>query len=162
MYQVITEQRPFLFDYPATAGTEIQPPYPLSILPVAQANYISAGHELALEDYNGKIYARQAGVAGAINNNLVLRLYYPMQPGFWYDLDGSGANDAAEGAFIPWLDRNPGTTVGTPFPVRYTVRWPDAVPILEVGDTLFEAKKGLPGVANWASAQMVYLSLIHI
>ncbi len=159
VYQVITEQRPFLFDYPATAGTEIQPPYPLSILPVAPANYISAGHELALEDYNGKIYARQAGVAGAVNNNLILRLFYPMQPGFWYDLDGNGANDLAEGAFVPWLDRNPGTTVGTPLPVRYTVRWPDAVPILEVGDTLFEAKKGLPGVANWASAQMVYDTL---
>ncbi len=159
VYQVITEQRPFLFDYPATAGTEIQPPYPLSILPVAPANYISAGHELALEDYNGKIYARQAGVAGAVNNNLILRLFYPMQPGFWYDLDGNGANDLPEGAFVPWLDRNPGTIVGTPLPVRYTVRWPDSVPILEVGDTLFEAKKGLPGVANWASAQMVYDTL---
>jgi len=159
VYQVITEQRPFLFDYPATAGTEIQPPYPLSILPVADANYISAGQELALEDYNGKIYARQAGVAGAVNNALVLRLFYPMQPGFWYDLDGNGANDIGEGSFIPWLDRNPGTTVGTPIPVRYTVRWPDSVPVLEVGETLFEAKKGLPGVANWASAQLVYDTL---
>jgi probable HAF family extracellular repeat protein len=159
VYQVITEQRPFLFDYPATAGTEIQPPYPLSILPVAAANNISAGQELALEDYNGKIYARQAGIAGAVNNSLILRLFYPMQPGFWYDLDGNGSNDLGEGAFIPWLDRSPGTTVGTPIPVRYTVRWPDAVPTLEVGDTLFEAKKGLPGVANWASAQMVYDTL---
>lgn len=159
VYQVLTEQRPFLFNYPATVGTEIQPPYPLSILPIGPGNYISKGQQLALKDYNGKVYARQAGVAGAVNSDLELRFYYPMQPGFWYDINGDGINDARESEFIPWLDRNPATTPATPIPIVYTVRWPDEVPVLEVGDTLFEAKKGLPGVANWASAQLVYDTL---
>ena len=35
---MVAEQAPYYFIYPGLAGTEIQPPYPLSILPVSARN----------------------------------------------------------------------------------------------------------------------------
>ncbi len=159
VYQVYTEEPPYSFSYTGTAGTEINPPYPLSALPLSLDNYVSAGEYITRRDYRGKYFAKRAGELGDINSDLVMRFFYPLQPGFWYDLDDVSGNDLAVGTFLPWLDRAPDGEVGVPVPVSYDIRWPDETPVLEVGESLFEAKKGLPGVADWASARIVYDSL---
>ncbi len=159
VYEVMSEMPPYGFLYQGIAGTEVAPPRPLSVLPLAPQNYISAGHHVALEDYRGRVLARQAGTSGGINDQLEMRYFYPLQPGFWYDLDGTPGDDLPVGTFVPWLDRLRGGVVGTPVPVRYEIRWPDSAPTLEVGESLLRAKKGLPGVADWASARIVFDSL---
>lgn len=159
VYRVVTEEAPYFFQYRGIVGTEIQPPYPLSILPLTPENYIAAGHDIALEDYKGKIYARNAELRGQQNSDLDLRFFYPLQPGFWYDLNNTLGNDAAVGTSVAWLDSRPGGTPGTPVPVRYTIRWPDTAPVLEVGETLFRAKHGLPNVADMAAVRVVHDSL---
>lgn len=159
VYEVVSEMPPYGFVYQGVAGTEVAPPRPLSLLPLAPGNYISGGHHVALKDYRGRVLARQAGLTGGINDQLEMRYFYPLQPGFWYDLDSTPGNDLAVGTFVPWLDRLRGGVVGTPVPVRYEIRWPDTAPTLEVGESLLRAKKGLPGVADWASARIVFDSL---
>jgi probable HAF family extracellular repeat protein len=157
VYKVVAEEDPYYFRYSGIAGNEVQPPLPLSVLPLAEQNYIAAGHNIALEDYKGKIYARAAGVRGALDSSLVLRFYYPYQPGFYWT--GEYGSQVDTSTFLPWLDRLAGGVVGRPVDVRYEIRWPDDAPVLEVGETLMRSKHGLPAVMDMASARLVYDSL---
>lgn len=113
--------------YTATAGELIEPPYPLStFLPVcSDSYYVDAEGHPWWEDYQGNIYAKKGGdVEGDVEG--VLRFFYPLQDGFFYDIDGDGLADVNEGECIPWLDRlaDP-ESGGTPVDVHYTINWPD-------------------------------------
>jgi probable HAF family extracellular repeat protein len=152
-YQVITEEAPYFFRYDGEAGKEIQPPMPVSILQLCQDSYGVSGPYW--EDYKGKLYARAAGPEGR-HTNLVARYFYPLQPGFYYDTDHDGNDNAAVGDAVPWLDRRPEGQIGVPVDITYNIRWPDATPVLQVGETLFNAKRGLPGVLKMAKAQIIY------
>ena len=60
---------------------------PLSVLPLCDESQGVAGPYW--EDWKGKLYARAAGPEG-LATNVVLQWFYPLQPGFFYDLDGDG------------------------------------------------------------------------
>ncbi len=141
------------FTYPGVAGNEINPPLPLSVLTLcANSAGVSGPY---WEDYHGKIYARAAGLEGG-HTNIVVRWWYPLQPGFYYDFDRNGTNDLPAGSCLPLLDRRPGGTPGTPIDVTYDIRWPDDPPVLNLGETLANARRGLPDVQHMADVRIIY------
>jgi hypothetical protein len=156
VFQVVAEQAPHFFQYSGVAGTEVAPPLPLSLLPRATKSTFTSGP--GWEDHKGTLYARAAGPEGS-STNLVVRWYYPLQEGWWFDLDGDGVNDRTVGTEIPWLDRHgsghTALTDGTPVAVDYVLSWPDA-PVLEVGSSLLGARNGLPAVGSMARVQIIH------
>jgi hypothetical protein len=153
VFQVLAEDATFRFQYPGEAGKEIQPPRPLSLLTLCDASAAISGPWF--EDYNGKIYARAAGTLNT-GTNIVVRWFYPLQPGFFYDLNRDGVTDAPFSSCLPLLDRRVGGVVGTPINVTYNITWPTSVPTLQIGETLINAKFGLPAVRNFANAAIVF------
>ncbi|MBL9128381.1 MAG: LamG domain-containing protein, partial [Verrucomicrobiales bacterium] len=159
---VVAGEGPYLFQYDGTAGTEIAPPYPLSLLPLSPESYGRSGPYW--EDYAGKLYARAAG-AGGNPTNVVIRWFYPIQPGFFYDFNGDKTNDVANGTPVAWLDRRsngalaaPNATQGdegTPIDATYLIRWPKT-PTLQIGETLMTSKRNLPAVKNMARLESIY------
>jgi hypothetical protein len=43
--------------------------------------------------------------------------------------------------------------------VTYNITWPTNAPALQIGETLLTAKRGLPAIENWASAQVAFDTL---
>ncbi|MBX3745560.1 MAG: hypothetical protein KF833_09655 [Verrucomicrobiae bacterium] len=156
-YAVVDEQAPWFFRFDGLAGTEIQPPLPLSTLPLmTQANRMVSGP--AWQDVQGRFYARAAGLDGG-DADVVLQWFYPLQPDFFYDLDRNGVPDLQPGQPVPWLDRRPGGITGQPMNVTYVIRWPSGTPPLLVGQSLTTATGGLPDIADMAAAQVVFDSM---
>jgi hypothetical protein len=81
---------------------------------------------------------------------------YPLLDSFYFDLDGNGSSDVAPGSCVPWLDRLPGGTPGQGINVTFDLRWPSQVPTLQVGETLMDARNGLPAVQSFAQASILY------
>ncbi len=163
VYKVVAEQAPYFFTYAGTVGKEVQPPLPLSLMPGCANSYIQPpDSQVGWEDYKGKVYARMAGPEGS-NTNLMIRWFYPMQPGFFHPDATLGVGDC-----LAWLDRRPagelrspnaGTGApGTPLDVVYDIRWDDH-PTLQIGETLIHSKRGMPDVFNMANAQVIFDSL---
>ncbi|MDJ0653629.1 MAG: hypothetical protein QNJ40_05735 [Xanthomonadales bacterium] len=161
------------FRYSGTAGTPVFPPYPLSILPgctetlaVGQA-FGEAPPPPFFQDYKNQIWAASEGSGEML-------FAYPLQPGFFYDLnnddeqddiDGDGEPDV-DGNCVPWLARLPAEEGGTsspnvPIKVAYDIIWPTDVPQLVIGETLLTPKRGLPDIFNQASTQVVYDDLYN-
>jgi polymorphic membrane protein len=180
IFQVFTEAEAtdgypeYSFVYDGRAGTLVQPPYPLSLLlPLCDAvSYAEPGPWWT--DYNGKIWARHGGT---IENNGVetgkVRWFYPLQAGFYYDLDGDGEQDAQVTECIPWLNKDPSNSdePEKPIAVTYHIRWPDDdywythpeggdtwryVPELRVGETLLIPKNELPDIMNQCSVAIIF------
>lgn len=160
VFKVVGEQAPYFFTYSGTAGKEIQPPLPLSLMPLSADSRIQpVNSEVGWEDYKGKIYARMAGPEGA-NTNLMVRWYYPMQPGFFHP-----DTNIAVGTSLAWLDRRGTNTltgvnagqgiVNTPIDVTYDIRWDDHF-VLQTGETLLHSRRGLPDVYNMANARVIF------
>ncbi|HMO64787.1 MAG TPA: hypothetical protein PKE47_06130, partial [Verrucomicrobiota bacterium] len=153
VYRVLATNAQHQFVYEGEAGKQLQPPAPLSLLPLCGAsNSWSSGP--GFQDHLGRLHARAAGPAGS-NAVIVARYFYPLQPGFFHDF-GDGANPPPVGACVPWLDRRPGGEPGTPVEVTYHIRWPDDVPTLQIGETLFGAKFGLPDLRRFARATVLF------
>ncbi|MEM0897216.1 MAG: malectin domain-containing carbohydrate-binding protein [Verrucomicrobiota bacterium] len=140
------------------AGKRVQPPYPLSTLTAqeeTERGEVATGLVDAYwEDHKGAVWARSAG-------QIVVKYHYPLLADFWYDLDGGGNPDNVTSA--PWLefvaaDEEPGngTPPGEPIKTVYNIEWPPFTPELFVGETLREAKRGLPGISDWAAAAIIY------
>jgi hypothetical protein len=142
------------FAYGGEAGKQLELPAPLSLLPlcVGSNTWVSGP---GFKDHQGRLYARAAGLNNT-SNSIVARYWYPLQPGFFYDLDRNGTPDAPVGDCVPWLDRRVGGLVGVPVNVTYNINWPENVPALQIGEALFHAKLGLPGLRNFARAQVIF------
>lgn len=157
VFGVVDEQAPYFFRYDGVAGNEIQPPLPISALPLmTRDNRAVSGP--AWQDYHGKFYARAAGFDGG-EGDVVMQWFYPLQPGFFFDLDRDGAPELAAGDAVPWLDRRLGGITGNPVNVTYAIEWPAGVPPLQIGQSLTTATDGLPDIADMAAAQVVFDSL---
>ena len=110
-------------------------------------------------DRKGQLWARAAGT-------LPIYMYYRMQEGFWfpqYDAD----DQPAVGTAVPWLSvfgngkcaADP--LAGEPACWTWTVEWPEEANEMKIGQTLYEAADGLPGVYNMKSVALVYPSAVE-
>src|SRR5262249_18424275 len=143
--------------FPAEAGKEILPPYPLSIFPICgDPGQTRAVSGQVYQDHLQKFYARLGPVPGGPDPRVVMNYFYQMQPDFFYDATGSGTNTVPAGTCILWQGLQPGANVATPNDVTFVVHWPIDVPVLELGETLLSPKHGLPGIQNFASARIIY------
>ncbi|MBA4373002.1 MAG: hypothetical protein C0402_09065 [Thermodesulfovibrio sp.] len=143
------------FNYQGTAGTPIFPPYPLRLLNGCTET-TGDGSPYWQDAVNDQYWARSAGTVG-------VSYYYPLLLGFDYaDYNTGGvASDPTNfngtvGQCVGWLDRTDGVTRGNPISVSYNISWPADVPVLQIGETLLTAKRGLPDITNQAAIQIVY------
>ncbi|MGV3661367.1 MAG: malectin domain-containing carbohydrate-binding protein [Prosthecobacter sp.] len=142
-------------NFKGTAGKRVQAPYPLSLFPdQAKTTYEAppAGTRNAYwQDRKGSIWARSDG-------QVIAKYWYPLLPDYWLDVDGNGVQDSA--TVVPWLEfyAGPNSTpqVGDAVKIVYDITWPQLVPQLFVGETLREAKRGLPEVSGWASGGIIF------
>jgi hypothetical protein len=153
--------------YRHTAGLLLQLPQPLTRMGVCEENKITQDPDTAAwQDHKGFTWARAAGT-------VILQYYYPLQEYFDYDLDSDGVPDVEAGTCIPWLDQLAGTTESTeinkPINIEYRFEWPESVPLIKPGETVFtskevtcsngaEAEKAcyLPTINGQAAAQIIY------
>jgi len=161
VFQVVAEDDRHRFDYPATAGALLQPPYPLSLLQLPRETYGVSGPWF--KDRKAAFWARAAGTDDG-PTNIVLRHYYPIQPGFYFPTESfvhfppSVVQTNLPPAGIPfaWLNQRPGAPLGEPTDILYEVRWPTNFSALNVGETLVTAKKGLPNIKDQTSVEVLY------
>lgn len=130
---------------PFDAATLIQPPYPLSVLmPCGESFYNDVVGTPFWKDHKNALWGRSPGTADYF-------LFYPLQPSFFNntDLDGDGNIEVA-GDCVPFL--------GSPLPgaVSYTIQWPDDLPEMYVGETLFSPKRGLPDIIGQQAVEIIY------
>lgn len=157
------------FSFPGFAGRTVEPPYPVRLQsPCPETRVVgevaSAPPPIPFyRDKNSQLWARAEGTGQ-------VRYWYPLQPGFFYDLDnddvmddvsGDGTFGNEAGACIPWMARLPVALGGTadpqaPIEVGYQIAWPADVPLLTVGETLLKAKRGLPEIYNQAATKVVF------
>ncbi len=167
-----------LFNYPVTAGTILQAPMPLPLLPLpldstgtvknrevpgvadsapaagSPAHYGS----FTVRDRKGAHWVYR-GPHAAASPSIGMQFYYTMREGFYVP----GGTQPAVGTLLPYLTpagttiANPSELVAaTPLTVVYRPVWPTAAPELRVAETLTLAKFGLPDVYSQVSAQVLY------
>jgi hypothetical protein len=177
-FRVLREDSRYQFSYPWTAGTRVQGPLPLPLLPLPQmadgsiANTEVAGAadsaaaagspasyaSFTFEDRKGYKWVYR-GPHATSAPTFGMQWYYPMQDGFW--IPGLSTPPAA-GTKLPFLRPlasgvAQGDAVnGTSLTVTYTPAWPQAVPSLRIAETLTLSKFGLPDVRNQKSAAVLY------
>ncbi len=147
------------FHYTGTAGTTVSPPYPVRLLPSCSSTTIAGETEAYLpapfyRDYSAQLWAKCAGDGVAF-------YHYPLQAGFFYDLDNDDLSDLGSGSCVPWLARLPEADGGTaeptqPIAVGYSVDWPASAPKLLVGETLLQPKRGLPDIVHQQAVTVAY------
>ena len=177
-FRVLREDSRYKFSYPWTAGTKLQGPLPLPLLPLPQkADGSIANTEVAgvadsaaaagspasyagftFEDRKGYKWVYR-GPHATSAPTFGMQWYYPMQAGFFVP---GLSTPPALGTKLPFL--RPLTSgvaqgdavSGTSLTVAYTPTWPTAVPSLRIAETLTLAKFGLPDVRNQKSAEVLY------
>lgn len=184
VYKVEAEGDEFTFNYTGTAGSLIQAPMPLPVLlpgaaycpntqPPTNPNgsYDATRRVIENEEDRAVVYQdknKQHWVSAARADGgtayLVMRYFYPVEPGFAFP--GYAEDDLPDlGECIPWLDKwatanqahgDHETGEGVPVDVTYEIDWPDEAPELRMGETLVEAKFGLPDITDQVSVRMVY------
>jgi len=146
------------FAFTGTAGDPIQPPYPLSEFSSCPENVLNGETEYSFRPFFQDVHDQ---VWAASEGHGTIGYYYPLQAGFFYDIDGNDVSDAAAGACIPWMAKLPQSMGGSefdnlPIQVAYQISWPEDPPLLESGETLLKPKRGLPDIYDQASVEIVY------
>lgn len=169
----------YSFQYPWTAGTLLQGPMPLPLMNLPMRNEQIANTEVVdgnpdpavantapatydtftFEDRKGYKWVYRGPHAGG-TPGFGMQWYYLMEPEFYVP---GGQSQPAAGTVLPYLrplDDNhqpQGDPVtGTALTVHYLPTWPSDVPVMRIGETLTEAKYGLPDVRNQKSAAVLY------
>ncbi|MDX1570480.1 MAG: hypothetical protein R3200_08345 [Xanthomonadales bacterium] len=149
------------FRFDGVAGSPVAPPYPVSLLPgcaesnvVGQATTDPQPPAPFFQDYKNQLWGTSAG-SGQV------RYFYPLQAGFFVDLDNDDVNDVSTGDCYPWLARLSVALGGAggpsePIRVSYDIVWPDSAPQLIPGETLLAPKRGLPDIVNQAAVQIAF------
>ncbi len=173
------------FDYSVTAGTILQAPMPLPLLPLPldPLTGISKNLEVAgvadsataagapvyyssftFKDRKGYDWVYRGPHAGA-SPTLGMRFYYTMREGFYVP---GVASQPAVGTILPYLRAlSNGTPIGDPvtgtaLTVTYRPVWPANAPELRVAETLALSKFGLPAVYPQASAHVLYQQSVAV
>ncbi len=149
------------FRYSGVAGTTVSPPYPLRLLQgcaetsvTGQAANDPQPPAPFFKDYKNQLWGKSAG-SGSV------RYHYPVQPGFFTDIDNNNDNDLEQGQCVAWMPRLPEAQGGTPsqtdpIEVDYDIAWPEESPLLVSGETLMTPKRGLPAIYTQAAVEVVY------
>ncbi|QKK02869.1 MAG: hypothetical protein HND55_09570 [Pseudomonadota bacterium] len=149
------------FQFGGEAGTAVTAPYPLSLLPrcdetlaVGQAANDPQPPPPFFKDYKNGLWSKSAGDGSIL-------FWYPLQPGFAYDISNDDFPDAGDGQCVPWMARLPVDQGGTespndPLPVNYTFTWPSEPPQLIPGETLLKQKRGLPNIFQQDAVEVVF------
>ncbi len=150
VYEVVVEDHAegyHFTDRSGVAGTTVFPIYPLWKSSLTSAATEGEGQPFFL-DRNQQIWAKAAGA-------LTIYPHYELNPAlnFWFDADGDGEQDQ-DTTDVPWLASQQFT--GQPTGLNYTITWPANIPTIRIGDTLTVAKNGLPGIFNWARADVIF------
>jgi hypothetical protein len=141
------------FLFPLEAGTLVQAPMPLTILPRCENSAYVSGP--GWRDRKLDFWARAAGDDGISTADIVMHYYYPVQPGFFFP--ELGEDQLAGGTEVPFLNYQPDKPqVGPPIDVVYEIRWPDDTPKLHIAETLVKPKRGLPSIDGQLSVEIVY------
>jgi hypothetical protein len=181
VYEVLRENSAYRFSYPVTAGTILNSPMPLPILPqpldasgfVRNAEVIpgaaysdppasstapSTYTPFTFKDRKGYVWVYR-GPHDTGTPSLGMQWYYTMRPDFVFP----NITQPATGTILPYLrTRNTdGTYAGDPVSgtsqtVLYYPTWPTDAPTLSVGETLALPNHGLPAVRGQSSATVLY------
>ena len=180
VFKILRENATYHFDYPITAGTIVQAPLPLTLLPLPldargdSKNIEVAGAGAGVPDSTHQGPARYTsftftdrkgynwvyrGPHAAATPSFRMQFYYTMREGFY--IPGL-ASQPAPGTILPYLrpivnnapDGDPVT--GTALAITYRPVWPAGAPSLRIAETLTLNKFGLPDVISQKSAQVLY------
>ncbi len=167
LYQVVTTNVVYTnFASTMTAGTLVAGPHPLDLLPDpwntntywGASNDKNSTNAPGYRDRKLQIWAKRAGTDGG-TAQLVMHNFYPMQDGFFFP-SRALTNQPALQTPVPWLCRLNNATAnvltGDPAAWTWTVHWPSNSPVLDIGQTLTTATKGLPEVWNAKSMMLLY------
>ncbi len=185
VFKVLREKptEDLIFEYEATAGTILQAPMPLPILPLpylpdgtvpnviarevhdpapnAQAplNY----NKFTFKDRKGSTWIYRGPHDASEDASFAMQYYYASMEGFY--LPGA-AQQPAPGTIMPYLrEVNPdgggydGDAVGAKaqaLAIGFIPAWPQFAPQLRIGETLTLPKYGLPSVRGQSSMQVIY------
>ena len=137
----------------ATAGTVLPGPHPLDTFdnpwcPKTYWDHVEGQVSPAFPDRKNQVWSRCAGT-------LPIHMYYRSQDGFDYP---GVSSPPAVGAEVPWLAGLDGgdPVGGKPACWTWTVRWPENVENMRIGQTLTTAANGLPEVWNCKSMAVIY------
>lgn len=132
------------------AGSIVTPPPPLDVLgPCGESGIKSGGdpNEAGWNDVHGNLWARasnntdEALYDPGVSGHTVFHFYYPLRSDFYH-----GAPEDTDylptGECVPWLP----DAGDVPVDVAYEFAWPDpdTIPILDVGDTLYQPRLFMP------------------
>src|SRR5690625_4537512 len=149
------------FEYGGVAGTAVAPPYPLSTLPgcddtraVGQAINDPQPPPPFFKDYKNGLWSKSAGQGQIL-------FWYPLQPGFAYDITNNDFPDVDTGQCVPWMARLPEEIGGTsspnePVAVSYNFSWPADPPQLIPGESLLKQKRGLPNIFEQDAVEVIF------
>lgn len=181
VYEVLRENSFYKFSHVITAGTILNAPMPMPLLPlpIDPATGLSKNLEVAspfdltpeavapdapplygkftFKDRKGYDWIYRGPHADG-TPSLGMQFYYPMQSSFVFP----NRAQPAEGTPLPFLrpisgDSYAGDPVtGTPITVAFFPTWPTNPPAMSVGETLAMPKRGLPAVRGQKSANVIY------
>jgi hypothetical protein len=182
VYEVLRENSFYTFSYGITAGTILNSPMPMPLLPlpVDPTTGLSKNIEVAspfdltpdavaadapslygkftFKDRKGYDWVYRGPHTDG-TPSLGMQFYYPMQTSFVFP----NRAQPAEGTPLPFLrpigDDNSfvgDPVTGTPITVAYFPTWPTNPPTMSVGETLAMPKRGLPAVRGQKSANVLY------
>jgi hypothetical protein len=147
VYPVVATNAQFPgFAFTVQAGRPVLPPRPISDDPVRPESYdqaaedgVSPANRFLHDDRKGGLWAKAAGHDGVSNGVATVRFYYQAKeadffPGFY----PRPTNNA-----VPLLDLFAGTP-GVPIATTVFTAWPTNAPRLFIGESLVDAKRGLP------------------
>jgi hypothetical protein len=144
--QAFNTQYPTFNLNPAKAGEQVVAPFPLNVRPGLASLQTNGSGEGFWLDKDGQVWARSDA---PFNVNY----FYRMQSDFWNDLDGDDIQDVDTGD-VAW----PKTESGNAVTLTYSSEWPDEleIPTLAIGESLLDARNGLPDLRNMQSLKVVF------
>ncbi len=157
-YRVVLTDGSFTFRYSGEVGKELQIPLQMTLVNRAGCTVTPTGPVFA--DYLGKLYGRSGPTPDDPAAEAVLNFGYQVPATFFVDLNNDRIADAP-GTCTTWSGLPVGSSTATPINVAYRIHWPGnpAPPVLQVGESVLDAKHGLPDIKDWARADVVFDSL---